>query len=452
MRLRDAVALGLLAASSVLAASGTGRAAPPPSGGPSASARARASATASAPSAAPSATAPSDDDESLPAGHPPAEGGNPHAGASGGGMPGMFQPPEDVEQPDPSLPPGTIVVALRDADDKPVAGEQVTLGILVNSVAKGDSRKHLQGTTDARGETTFSSLDLASNVAYRVSAGYQGGAFAAMPFQLQQAKAMRVVLHVYPVTHDVQQALVVAEATVAAEIREDRIQVEEALTIYNLGKTAWIPDGVTLSFPAGYTAFNAEMSMSDQGVDDQGGTLRLRGTYPPGRHGVEFRWQLPWSGDKDVDFGVGLPPHVAIARVMLPAASDIKLVADGFPPAEVRRDQQGQSFLVTERRIRPDEPKLTTLTIGIHDLPTPGPGRLFAALIAACGVAVGVVLAFGQRSRNAAARDVKTGQKAILEELLALERGHASGEVGPKTYERARRELIDALARTLVKS
>ena len=99
-------------------------------------------------------------------------------------MPGVFEPPEDTERDDPSLPPGTIAVELRDADDKPVAGETVTLGILINSVAKGDSRKHVQQTTDAPGDAAFSGLDTASNIAYRVSVGYQGGAFAATPFQL----------------------------------------------------------------------------------------------------------------------------------------------------------------------------------------------------------------------------------------------------------------------------
>ncbi|MGH7294805.1 MAG: hypothetical protein ACRELB_07730, partial [Polyangiaceae bacterium] len=392
-----------------------------------------------------------EDDLGLPAGHPALDDANPHAhgNAGGGTMPGVFNPPEDTEQPDATLPPGTIVVELHDADDKPVAGEQITLGILINSVAQGDSRKHLQGMTDDHGRTTFSSLDLASNTAYRVSTGYQGGAFAAMPFQLAQAKAMRVVLHVYPVTHDIQKALIVTEATIACEVREDRIQVEQALTIYNLGRTAWQPDGVTMKLPDGATAFNAQASMSDQGVDDVGDSAKLRGTFPPGRHPVEFRWQLPWSGDKDVDFVVGMPPHVAIARVMMPATSDIKLLAQGFPPSEVRHDQQGQSFLVTERRLRPDEAKLTTLSLGIHGLPTVGPGRLIASLLAACGVVVGLAFAFAGRSRRSTPGGVKARRSSLLADLADLERAHAAGDVGPRTYERARRELIDAIARTL---
>jgi hypothetical protein len=364
-------------------------------------------------------------------------------------MPGVFQPPEDSETEDATLPPGSIAVDLRDADDKPVAGETITLGILINSIAKGDSRKHLQSGTDDLGRAVFPGLETASNVAYRVSSGYRGGSFAATPFQLHEAKAMHVVLHVYPVARSLQDALIVCEATVAVEVRDDRLQIEQALTVYNLGRTAWQPDGVRLALPDGYTAFNAQASMSDQGVDDGGSAAKLRGTFPPGRHAVDFRWQLPWTGDKDVDFDVGLPPHVAIARVMMPAMASLKLVATGFPPAEVRHDAQGQSFLVTERRLKPDDARLDSISIGIHDLPTPGPGRFLASLLAASGVCIGLGFAASKRARTAHVEAPEGARDALLQELAALERALAAGDVGPRTYERARRELIDALARVL---
>jgi hypothetical protein len=393
--------------------------------------------------------------DTMPSGHPPVDDSNPHARAGNSeAMPGVFQPPEDTEAPDPTLPPGTIVVELRDADDHPVPNETVTLGAMTNSIAKGDSRKHFQQTTDAGGRTTFSGLQTASNVAYRVSSGYQGGSFAASPFQLKQGGTMRVVLHVYAVTRDIRDARVVCEATVASEMRDDRIHVEEVFTIYNLGRTAWAPLGVTLPLPEGYTAFSTQASMSDQGVDDAVGSAKLRGTFPPGRHTVDFRWQLPWSGDKDVDFDVGMPPHAAIVRVMMPAATGVRLAPEGFPPAEIRHDGQGQSFLVTERRMRPDEGPLTALRVGIHDLPTAGPGRLVATLLASCGVAIG--LAFSVTSARGRARRASSpsqgDREALLAELADLEQAHADGDVGPRTYERARKEILESLARLLLQA
>ncbi|MGA3119235.1 MAG: hypothetical protein ABSF69_00560 [Polyangiaceae bacterium] len=391
------------------------------------------------------------DGDALPTGHPPVEPTNPHARASGNsGMPGMFQPPEDVEQADPTLSAGSISVDLHDPDDKPVAHESVTVGILINSVAKGDSRKHLQKDTDDRGHCVFSDLDTASNIAYRVSVGYQGGSFAAAPFQLGQVKAMHVLLHVYPVTRDLESTLIVSEAAIGAELRDDRVQVEESLTIYNLGRTAWQPDGVTMSLPGTFTAFNAQASMSDQGVDEiEGQGARMHGTFSPGQHVVQFRWQIPWSGDKDVDFELGLPPHVAIARVVMPASSGIKLTAAGFPPAELVHDSRGQSFLVTERRLRPADPRIRSLDIGIHDLPTPGPGRFVATLLAALGVGVGIFFVARGGRRRAPIEAPERARDALLEEIAALEEALASGEVGPRTYETARRELIDLLALAL---
>jgi hypothetical protein len=371
--------------------------------------------------------------------------GDPHARAQGGGMPGVFEPPEDLEQPDPTLPPGTIAIDLFDGDNQPVSHEMVTLGVLINSIAKGDSRKHMLEVTDGRGRVVFSGLETASNIAYRVSSGFQGGAFAAPPFQLEQAKAMHVVLHVYPVTHDVQQALVVAEVTVAAEVREDRLQFEEVVNVYNLGRTAWQPENVRMALPHGFTALNAQASMSDQRVEEADGAAVLKGTFPPGRHAVDFRWQLPWSGDKDFDFDLGLPPHVAVARVMMPASRDITLIANGFPPAETRHDTQGQKFVVTERHLRPDDPRLTALTIGIHGLPTPGLGRLFATLLAACVIAAGLLQSISRRSRRAGT-DAEAAPSALLELLADLERARMTGAVGPKTYERRRREIVQALA------
>lgn len=371
---------------------------------------------------------------------------SPHARSTAGEA-DFFQAPEDVEQEDPSLAPGTIAVDLRDADDLPVARETVTLGALINSIAKGDSRKHFQMTTDEHGRAVFSGLEVASNIAYRVSSGYEGGSFAATPFQIPQGKAIRVVLHVYSVTRSLASAVVVSQAVLGVELRDDRLQVEEELTVFNLGRTAWLPDDVTMPLPAGFTGFNAQASMSDQGVDDIDGAAKLHGTFPPGQHAIEFRWQLPWGGEKDLDFDVALPPHTAISRVIMPVSGQIKLVVADFPPTETLRDSKGRPFLVTERRVRPDDTRLHSVRVGIHDLPTPGPGRLVATTLAGLAVGVGLLMAFARRKQSVARSGPDDeARNTLLEELAMLERARAEGGVGAHTYERARRELIDALA------
>jgi hypothetical protein len=369
-------------------------------------------------------------------------------GHGGDGTPNIFQPPEDVEQEDLTLPPGSIGVELRDADDHGVAGEVVTLGALINSIAKGDTRKHFQMTTDAHGRAVFSGLEMASNIAYRVSSGYQGGSFAATPFQLPQGKALRVVLHVYPVTRSLSEALVVSQAVLAIELRDDRLQIEEALTLYNLGRTAWQPEDVNIGLPAGFTGFSFQASMTDQAVEEIDGSARLRGTFPPGQHAIEFRWQFPWGGEKDLEFEAGLPPHTAIARVLMPSSGAVTLAVADFPPAQVLRNSTGQPFLVTEIRMRPDE-KLQSARITLHDLPTPGPGRLIATTVASFAVGMGLFLAFLRQKRSSGDTGPEHARSSLLEELARLEDAHEVGDVGVRTYERARRELIDALAFSL---
>jgi hypothetical protein len=132
---------------------------------------------------------------------------------------------------------------------------------------------------------------------------------------------------------------------------------------------------------------------------------------------------------------------------MMPAGGDLRLTVSGFPATEVRRDGQGHSFAVTERHVRPEEPRLTALSVGIHGLPEAGWGRWLATVLAACGVVGGLIL--GMRPARTASGSGGSYRDALLEELASLERARATGEVGPKTYERARRGLIDGLARSL---
>ncbi len=388
-----------------------------------------------------------DGDEALPPGHPGVAAG--HGQAAGGGAPGMFEPPPDTENELASIPAGTIVVELRDPDNKLLPETQLTLGVLHQSVARGESREHKIGVTDAKGEARFSGLETGSGIAYRVTVTQDGATFGAMPFQLSPQKGMHVVLHVYPVTHDIQQALIVCQGILYAEVKDDRIQIEEVFTVFSLGKVAWVADDTLIKLPEGFTALTSQKEMNDTGVDpvDKVGG-RLHGTFAPGRQEVHMRWQVPYSGEKDVELNVGLPPHVAVQRVMAAASPGMKLSVTGFPDAESHTDNQGQHILVTEKQAKREE-LFSSLHIKLEGLPTPGPGRLIATGVSALGVAFGLALAFSPRERKGRGPSGKARRARLLEELALLEQARKSGEVGPKTYERSRREIIDEIARTL---
>ncbi len=401
-----------------------------------------------------------DENAPLPPDHPSINGhedsrgtqpANPHGGSGNNGAPQTFQPPADTTDEDPRIPAGTISIAILDPDNVPLPNTSVTLGILHNSVAKGESREHKLAMTDPSGTVTFPNLDRASGIAYRVSVAKDGGTFWASPFALPVDKGMRVALHVYPVTHEIEKALIVAQVVVYAEMKDDRVQLEQSVTIYNLGRVAWIPDNVMLGLPAEYTALTSQETMTGEGVtaiDKKG--AQLHGTFGPGQHALDFRWQLPYAGEKDVSFDETLIPHVAVMRVMAAASQEMKLVATGFPEAEPRTDAQGERILVTEKQMRRNDPPLAHVHVELRDLPAPGPGRIIATLLAGLGVLAGIGYAFSSKKVAVPAEATKDERARLLLDLEELERAHRTGDIGPKTYERARRELIDAIARTLV--
>jgi hypothetical protein len=377
---------------------------------------------------------------------PGAAGANPHGGGGAGGQ--MYQPPPDLNEDDPKLPAGSVVISILDPDNKPLPGTNVTLGILHQSVAKGESREHKGGAADANGEVPFAGLETGSGVAYRVSVVKDGATFWAMPFQMPLDKGERVQLHVYPVTHDIQQALVVTQLALYAELKDDRIQIQEAVTFYNLGKTAWVPDDLTITLPEGFTAFSAQQGMTDQRVEPvEKVGAKVRGTFGPGQHPIEFRWQLPYDEEATVELDEGMPPNLAVARVMAAASQKMRLVVSGFPEAEPQTDQQGERILITEKQMRRGEP-LKKLHVELRDLPVPPPMKYYATGLAALIVVGGLGYAFLARKPGDAG-SAKDQRQRLLEELEELERAHRAGDVGPKTYERARRALVDAIARTL---
>ncbi len=388
--------------------------------------------------------------QTLPAGHPqvdPQQQQQQQPRAN----PNVFRPPPDTSNEESSLPAGTIRVELRDASNNVLPNRTVELGIIQQSVAKGDSRKHVSQTTGPDGSTTFSNLEFGAGFAYRVTSHVDDATFAAAPFNLGHDHGMHVVLHVYPVVHDLPAGMQLgSRAIVYVEVKDDRIQIQERLDVFNGTPTAWVPKDFVLHLPENFTALNAQQQMSDIGVDSvpkEGG--RVHGTFLPGENAIMFSWQLPYGSEPTVDFEIGMPPNVRQMFVRAAAAPGMKLAVPGFREAVSQTNEEGQRELVTMKQLNDNEPPPKRLKIGIEDLPTPGPTRLVGSALAAVGILAGIYLATQKRARGAAKASARRDRERILDEVAHLERAHARGDVGPKTYERARRELVDELATVL---
>ena len=357
----------------------------------------------------------------------------------------VFQPPEDGSTDDRRLPVGTLDVQIADPDGRPMPNITVTLGILFNSVAKGESAKRVTATTNDQGIVHWQGLDTGTAMAYRPMVITDDATFSVMPFRLSDKTGTRAILHVYPTESSVDKALVVTQTVLYAEIKDDRIQIQEAYKIYNFGKTAWVPKDLVVPLPENFTAFSTQQGMNDIGLDaipKQG--VKVHGTFNPGQQMLEFRWQLPYNGEGELHFDVGMPPHTAAARVIAPANRDMKLEVPGFPPPQAITDEQGQRSLLTEKQLRREDPVLKSVGIDIKNLPTEGPAKLIATFLAVAGIGIGLVMG----TKKPANRDRKAERDRLLAELAGLEKAHQDGDVGPKTYERSRREILDAIAQT----
>ena len=395
-------------------------------------------------------------DEGLPPGHPPTEG-RPSPGP-------LSSIPQSGSLTDPELPAGTIVVEVLDGDGKPMPGADITLGILEQSVSKGESRRRVVAKADENGIARFDGLQTGSGISYRVSVPttvpVEGkdpllATHDAPPFQLDLQAGERVKLHVFPATASLQEALVGLRAMLYVEVKDDALQVEQAFTVFNLGKQTWVPDDVLVELPEGFRAFVAPQQMTGVGFDQVAGRgARLRGTFPPGQHDVSFRYQVPWDGSTKVALALRLPPHVAQMSIVSDAAQGMSLQASDFPPAQAAVAMNGQRILVTEKQLRPGDAQLDRLQITLDNLPGPGPGRWIALGLAALAIAGGLFAALRQKGQTSEARaeletDAARARERLFEELLALEKAKETGEVGPKTYEQVRGMLVDALAKLL---
>jgi hypothetical protein len=422
-------------------------------------------ADAGAPAAAGSAA----DAGALPAGHPPVNAGlpaghpsvdddededaaqpaNPHGG-NPAKDPRFFQAPPDNSEEDLTLPVGSIVATIRDAQDKSIPRAPLTLTILRNTVAKGESTDRRDMVTDDNGSVRFDGLEIGSGVTYRISTKRGSATYSLPPFPLNDRAGRRAVLHSYETSSAIEEISVGMQEVVFLSLREDSIQVEQLISVFNLGAISWIAD-TTFSLPTGFKAFNKQETMSDGRIDEVKGTgAALRGTFPPGRRDISFRYQVPLDNEAKQTLRMEMPPHVAQARVIAESSKSMGLEVPGFPkPQQTRRE--GKRLLITERQISRNEGGLSMLEATLTGLPTPGPGRIIAAVMACLIVAAGIVH-FVRNSSNAtmdaeARDDLIEAREALLSEIVALERAHKSGEIGPRTYARLRAALLDSLAR-----
>ncbi|MEJ7732369.1 MAG: carboxypeptidase-like regulatory domain-containing protein [Polyangiaceae bacterium] len=405
------------------------------------------------------------DGDAMPPGHPPTGGGDPHGGGAAAGDPhgggagaqGLYRAPEDEVETDPALPVGSVVVTVKDASDQPVPGAQLILGILHNTVAKGESSERVTRTTDGQGAVRFDGLQVGGGVSYLASVESGPAIFEAPPFSLDDKSGKRASLHTFEVVEGETRELRTGMwGVVFLSLREDVISVEQHMTVLNVDPVAWVPQKTTIGLPEDYKGYVKPDGMGAavrwEEVDGEGASLR--GTVTPGQHETGFRYQVPLAGDDKQTIKIELPTKTFQMAVMAEASKTMNLQVSGFPAAQ-RTERNGKKVMVTKRQVDDAGEELGTVEITLSGLPVPGIGRWVAVGLGLSLAGAGVWALLRRREDGAMPDDVRQeleeAKQTLLDEIVSLERAHHKGDVGPKTYARVRAALLDALARIVTR-
>lgn len=389
----------------------------------------------------------------LPPGHPPADAD--HGDAQPRRIP-------DRVMPDDKLAPGTVDIIILDGNDQPIPNIPFTLDVLFSSVTKGDSRESLPAQTNEAGVYHFENLKYGSGISYRVTVDNGPASFGSQPFGLTDQAGMRVIQHRYDAVTSLAESDMLLELILLLDIKQDNIAVNHLLRAYNRGNTAYVATDVRIPFPEDYAAFSAQESPGGVEMVENEGAMELRGTFPPGQTDITYRYQIPLDGGAEVAMTVPTPPRMAITHVVLKANDEMVLNVTGFPASEDGRWNDGAKVKQTSRvpQTMPEIQAVMSntspgkLAIHISGIPTPGLKRTIAVVLALLAMAAGGLHVYRRRTDPASPEldvieDLEQAEKALLDELALLEKLRAKGDVGPRTYDGLKNQLLDALARIM---
>jgi hypothetical protein len=390
----------------------------------------------------------------LPPGHPPIDpteqGGGAAPEAQGADSETLAS--RDTVSRVASVPVGTIDVHVINEGNQPVGGAAVILQLHRESVAEGNTDTQRDSITNATGTARFEHLSTDSAYSYRVMLNTGGVKYGPQPFQLTEQSGVSLGLHQYPLVHDLKQALVATESLIFVEPRDDVFQFEVVYQLFNIGRTIWVPEDISVRLPNEPQAFNTQQSADDVRVESSGSSVRLVGAVPPGQHQVSYTFHVPRHNTANASFDLELPPNVMQVKVGLASSRGAELVVDGFADAQPSTTQNGQRLLLTSKSFDRASQLPSDLHLEVRGLPTVGIGRIIAAalaiLLAALGLAFALAKPKGQaQSKNEPEQLQDRARDRLLTELAELEGAKLTGQIGPKTYEDTRSTIMAALIR-----
>jgi hypothetical protein len=362
---------------------------------------------------------------------------------------GRIPYPAAVNEAVPGIPAGTIGLLIYDAPKNvPLSQFPVKLKVVHESIAEGTSTNYLDAITDEVGRAGFTHQPTDSAYRYEVQVEYQGAKYSSGPFQLKRDVGHVAALRVYPSTQDLNETFIATRALYVVVPRDDVFECQAIVRFHNASPVTWLTKAIDLRMPKGTKAFRGPADHGDLEARFANGVVTVNGAVPPGQTELSFTFQLPNPRLSEINFDFPAPPYLIDARVYAEVSSTASLTVSGFEAPQDVKGKEGQRALLTNKDFLSAEAPPSNIQARLSGLPTRGYGSWVGALIAATIALLGVSYAFtGRRGGLNNNADRSQARSLLLDELVALEQARNATEIGPKTYEQAKRTLLDALAR-----
>ncbi|APR86727.1 hypothetical protein A7982_12076 [Minicystis rosea] len=278
---------------------------------------------------------------------------------------GFFDATPDSFDDDPSLPAGTVRVAVVDADGNPMPRAVVLFEtVIVRAASAGlDVIAKETAVADDKGTAIFRKRSVDPGHHHVASTWRGDGTFSVRPFTLDANAGKRVVLHAYETVRAVEQSSMAMQTAIFLSVRADTIDLEVLHRIVNLGRTAWVPANVRVAFPPNVSDFFvSDLGMPVRLAEISPAGFSLVGTVPPGTQELGYHYRVPRDRSGSQRLVLDLPPRNAMVRVILDAGGPARLEVAEFSKAKAKVSE-GKAMLIAERVAEPGTPGVKTVDI-----------------------------------------------------------------------------------------